>query len=791
MDNVYDYAKTEKRLLEYWRKEKIYKFNPNSEKPIYSVDTPPPTVSGAMHIGHSASYTQQDVIVRYKKLRGFEIFYPFGTDDNGLPTERLIEKLKNVKAVKMDRQKFIELCLSTLKEIRPDFVNDWKKIGMSCDFDVFYSTIDEHCRRVSQRSFIELYEAGREYRKKAPTVWCPVCETAIAQVELEDKELESQFNDIVFKTEDGKDLIISTTRPELIPSIVAMFAHPDDDRYKGLFGKKAKAPLFDIWVPILPDEKAEPEKGTGIVMCCTFGDQTDIEWYKQHKLPLRISITKDGKMTDLAGKYKGMEIKEARKVIIEDLEKEGLLKGIKKIKHPVNVHDKCGTEVEILETEQWFIKYLDLKKEFLKSGKEMKWRPKHMRNRYDNWIKGLKWDWCISRQRFFGVPFPVWYCKNCSEVILADKKSLPVEPLKDKPPVKICAKCRCREFIPEKDVFDTWATSSLTPKIAAELFKNHKIFKKLYPMSMRPNAHDIITFWLFNTVVKSRMHDKVNPWKDIMISGWVLDPHGKKMSKSKGNTIAPQDILEKYGADVLRFWATNTKLGEDVRFREEDLLRGRKVLVKLWNASRFVNTFKTEGKTKKEHVTDLWIKSKLSKVIAKATKSLDEYEYSSAKKVIIDFFFRDFCDFYLEMVKYRLYSNDKASKNSAINTLREVLFDVLILLAPYTPYITDELYLILFSYKKSIHLEQWPISKKIRVSAEVRKTKYEEIGDLLVKVVEKIRKWKTDNKIGLGNEVEELTLSGVKELSNLKGEIKGIMKINKLNLKTSPKLKIN
>ncbi|NOZ77061.1 MAG: class I tRNA ligase family protein [Euryarchaeota archaeon] len=396
---AYDHRVAEEKWQKKWEEWGIYRFDPESDRPVYSIDTPPPTVSGAMHLGHAFSYSQMDFVARYKRMRGHNLFYPFGTDDNGLPTERLIESIKGVKATEMDRMEFIQLCLSTLEEIRPEFVQGWKDIGISADWGLYYSTIDDHCRRISQKSFLELYRMGREYRKETPFVWCPTCQTAIAQVEMEDREIKSSFNDIVFRLEDGSSLVIATTRPEMLPACVAVFAHPEDERYRHLFGSKARVPVFDFEVPILPDEKADPGKGTGIVMCCTFGDMTDIEWYLEHNLPLKEAITPDGRMTELAGKYQGMTIKEARERIIRDMEEAGLLVGSRDITHHVNVHERCGTEIEILNTKQWFIRYLDLKEEFLKAGREIKWFPEHMRNRYDNWVHGLRWDWCISRQR--------------------------------------------------------------------------------------------------------------------------------------------------------------------------------------------------------------------------------------------------------------------------------------------------------------------------------------------------------------------------------------------------------
>jgi len=581
----YDPQIEEPNILKFWENNVIYKFDPDSDKPLFVIDTPPPTVSGKMHIGHAFGNSQQDFIARYKRMKGFNVLQPFGTDDNGLPTKLLVEKLKKVKAANMHRKEFRKLCLDTLNnELKPSYTNDWKRLGISCDFTINYSTIDPHCQRISQKSFIDLYKIGREYRTEAPAIFCPKCKTAIAQVECEDKEISSYFNDIVFKVGD-KELIIATTRPELLPACVAVFYHPDDNRFKKLKGKKAKVPLFDFEVPILEDHRADPEKGTGIVMCCTFGDQADMEWQKAHKLPIKEAIDKNGLMTKLSGKYEGMKIENARKQIIVDLKKNELLKGQKPIKHFVNVHERCGTTVEFIHSKQWFIKYLDLKDKMLAWGNELEWHPKHMKNRYDNWVNGLAWDWCISRQLPFGIPFPVWYCKKCDEVILAREEDLPVDPLEDKAPVDKCSKCGCSEFIGEKDIINTWATSSLTPTIVIELFKNHTIYEKLRknPMNLRPQGHDIITFWLFNTVIKSKLHFNLKPWNHCFVNGWMLDPKGKKMSKSKGNVIEPQVMIKKYSADALRFMAGGCKLGEDLPFPEKDVVAGKKTVTKIFN----------------------------------------------------------------------------------------------------------------------------------------------------------------------------------------------------------------
>ena len=752
----YDPKIREREIMSYWEKEKIYKFNPNKKGKIYSVDTPPPTVSGKMHVGHAFSFAQQDFFVRYHRMKGDNVFYPFGTDDNGLPTERLVEKMKNIKARDMPRDEFVKLCNETLdKELRKKYIEDWKRIGISCDWSIFYSTINEHSRRIAQWSFLDLHKKGRMERRDAPGIWCPECQTGIAQVELKDKELDSTFNDIVFKV-DNKNLVISTTRPELLPACVAVFYNPKDSRYAKLKGKKAKVPLFNFEVPILSDERADPEKGTGIVMCCTFGDQTDMEWQKAHKLPIKEAIGKDGRMTDISYKYKGLSVKQARREITEDLRKENLLLNQKPIKHIVNVHERCGTEIEIIKSKQWFVRYLDLKKDMLKWGNKLNWHPEFMKSRYDNWVKGLQWDWLVSNQRFFGVPFPVWYCATCGEVILAKEEQIPVDPMKDKPTAK--CKCGSSDFIPEKDVLNTWFTSSMTPQIAIQLMPKN-LQKKLFPMSVRPQAHDIITFWLFNTVVKSQLHYGKNPFNDVTISGFVT-LKGEKMSKSKGNIIEPQDVIEKYSSDSLRFWAAGSKLGDDMNYQEKDVVTGQKTVTKLWNASKFsvmhLEDYK-ETKVKLEAI-DAWLLSRLQKVIKISTESFENYEYSKAKSEVENFFWNTFCDYYLEIVKDRLYNPDKRGKQARLSaqyTLKKSLFEILKLFAPFMPFVTEEIYLNYFresGKEKSIHLTSWP-----KYDKNLQNKKADSVGDLFIEIISNIRKFKAENKTSLKAEIE-LTL---------------------------------
>lgn len=752
LPKAYDAKISEPKWSRFWEDNKLFKFNSNSKKPIFSVDTPPPTISGLIHVGHAFSYSQAEFVVRFKRMKGFEIFYPFGFDDNGLPTEKFVEKQRGIKATKMDRKEFVKICLEETKKGEEHYKEVWKSIGISVDWSLLYSTISPQVQKASQLSFIELYEMGREYRIESPTIWCPECETAVSQVELEDKELESFFNDIFFQLENGEKIIISTTRPELLPACVAIFVNPKDKRHAKLIGKKAIVPIFNQKVEIKSDEKVAIDKGTGIVMCCTFGDLTDIDWQKQFSLPIIKAINEKGILTDIAKQFSGLKVKEARTKILEELKSKNILIKQTPIKHAVNVHERCGTEIEFLVSKQWYVKYLDLKNEFLKQGDKVKWFPDYMKHRYINWVKGLKWDWNISRQRFYGVPFPVWYCAKCNETILADKKDLPVDPLVDKPK-NPCPKCKSKEFIPEKDVLDTWATSSLTPLINAQWPENKTLMKKIYPMSLRPQAHDIITFWAFNTIVKSFLHTKTIPWKHIMISGWGLDPNGKKMSKSKGNVIEPSTIIQKYSADALRFWAAGINLGNDMPFQEKDVVTGQKIVTKLWNASKFCLQFLEDFSGKqpaKLELMDEWLLHELNETIKKVNEEFEVYEYGKAKAEIESFFMQTFADNYLEIVKDRLYNSEKRSKASRLSaqfTLQYSLLSILKMFAPILPFISEEIFQLHFAKiekQKSIHISFFPeFSKKL-----VNK-KSSDIGKEFVSILSKVRAFKAQNQKSL------------------------------------------
>ncbi len=763
----FDFKHIEDKWKEFWEKEKIYAADLKKKK-VYSLDTPPPTVSGAMHIGHVFSYSQQDFIARFQRMyladRNGCVFYPFGTDDNGLPTERLVEKMNNTKSKDMSREDFIKLCLKTLKNILPDFVRDWKNLGISCDYTVSYSTIDDNSRKVSQKSFLELYKKKDIYKKEFPTIWCPECQTSIAQAELEDKEEKSLFSTLKFSC-GRKDLLIATTRPELLGACVAVFVHPADKKYKSFVGKNAKVPLFDYEVPIIADTSADPDKGTGALMVCSYGDKYDVDAINRYKLIPRLIIDKSGKIN--FGEYKGLKVKEARKKILENLKKENLIVEQKEITHVVNCHDKCGTPIEFVTTAQWFIKILDKKDKFIEQGNKVKWYPEFMHKRYDNWVNGLEWDWNISRERHFGVPIPVWECKQCEEIILAEEKELPIDPLQSR---KKCPKCKL-EAKPEEKVLDTWATSSLTPQLASYLVNG----KVVVPYSLRPQAHDIIRTWAFYTIVKSYLHENKIPWEDIVISGNV-SLGGEKMSKSKGNVIDPKLVLEKYGADAMRFWSAGSKLGNDLDYQEKDLITGTKMINKLINASKFVfmnlKDYNPKSKPHNLEKLDEFFLDKLNVLVETCTESFKEYEYSKAKLDVERFFWSDFCDNYLEIVKKRVYQGEGNAKLSAQYTLYHSLLVILKLVAPIIPFITEEIYQEYFrknEKEKSIHICSWPESEKAEDKNHIK------ILERLYFIISQVRQEKSLNKKAMNAEIVlTLTREDYEEIKSVLGDLKNV-----------------
>ncbi|MCR5755098.1 MAG: valine--tRNA ligase [Acetatifactor sp.] len=761
MDKKYDFKNTEKALEHFWQENDIYKYRNGKEKKIFSIDTPPPTVSGKLHIGHVFSYTQAEMIARFKRMQGYDVFYPFGFDDNGLPTERLVEREEKIHANMLPRSAFRQKCTQTIKKYESEFKDLWKSLGFSVDWDLQYQTISDLSQRISQKSFLELAKNGKAYMKESPVLWCTECQTSIAQAELETRECETTFNYLNFETPKGS-LLIATTRPELLAGCVCIFVHPDDERFKQYVGATAKVPLYGFDIPILTDESVATDKGTGAVMCATFGDSTDTEWCKKHHLPYKKIILQDGTIQPDIAHIGGMTVPKARAHVINLLKESGLLVKQESINHMVAIHERCGTAVEFIPSRQWYIDVLTEKERFLKAADEINWHPAHMKNRYRLWVENLKWDWCISRQRYFGVPFPVWYCKDCGTPIFAEESQLPVNPL-ETTPEKSCS-CGCSEFIPETAVFDTWATSSVTPFINGHYQEPDDIMKEIFPMGMRCQAHEIIRTWAFYSIVKSLYHTGQIPWKDIMISGFVLAKPGEKISKSKNNASdSPQALVENHSADAIRYWAANSKLGTDTFFSEEDLKISKRFINKLYNASKFaimqLHDFEKPESFDMENLLpiDRWILERVNETTITATGLLNDYEIGQARHEIDTLFWRDFCDYYIEIVKERLYQPEKhgaSEQYSGQVALYHSLLGILKLYAIYTPYVTEYIYQDYFSAFEpeiSLHSTTWKTWESSALHLA--------FGEHIKEVIGNVRREKTEKQMSMKDSIPQLLIT--------------------------------
>lgn len=786
LDKKYKFAESEKKWQDYWQEKQIFKFDKNSNKQVYSIDTPPPTVNGKIHMGHLSSYMHIETVARHHRMRGQNVFFPLGFDDNGLPTERYVEKKFNKKAHQMSREDFIDLCLKTTEELEKEFHALYKSAGFSCDLTNNYSSISKRTQKISQQSFIDLYKKGLIYHAEAPALWCTECQTAVAQSELENQDIESTFNYIKFYIEGTQDyVVVATTRPEMLPACDCVFINPKDEKNAYLIGKNLVVPYFGFTVPVLTDDLVDMEKGSGVVMCCTFGDTVDKEWQRKHNLPIKEAFNNAGRMTSLAGEFEGMKIKDARLAIIEKLKETDLLIKQEELTHAVSTHERCGTPIEIVVKKQWFIDVLSHKDEIYKAGLELNWHPENMRARFLNWVENLQWNWCISRQRYYGVPFPVWYCKNCGKVHIAEESELPVNPLSTTP--NCTCECGCSEWEPEQDVMDTWATSSLTPQICTDLVTEKGLDDTMISMDLRPNAHDNIRVWDFYTVVKSLYHFNKLPWTDLMISGYVTSADGSKLSKKSGNNKnSPQDIIAQYSADVTRYWANNLSLGKDTCFSLDSFDAGKKLTNKVWNASKFVLSFLYDYEPKQVELLpmDKWILDKYKKVYKSFVKNLDRYEISLALNEAERFFW-DFCDDYIELVKRRLYNPDvygEQACESAKYSCYYILLGLLKMFAPFIPHITEEIYMDYYAQKEN--MESLHVSGYLNLGEDYDED-FVKAGDEVMSIVSGIRQFKSENKISLKTFIKDLTVTSKYSdfIKDCEVDIKAVGSINELNVK--------
>lgn len=805
----FDAKSREKFWQEYWQNNQIFSFKNDKEKSeTFVIDTPPPTVSGLLHMGHVFSYTQADFVARYKRMQGFDVFYPMGFDDNGLPTERLVEKIIGKKAgiyeLENGHGSFVNKCREVVDEAEKEFEILFNSIALSVDWKQKYQTISPESQKISQASFVDLFNKNLVEKKFEPVFWDISDRTALAQADLIDKEVEGVMNYILFGV-DGSDekIEIMTTRPELLSACVAVMVHPEDQRYKHLHGKSAISPLFNVKVPVIADLDVQIDKGTGAVMCCTFGDETDIRWWKKHSLNLKIIIGKDGKIDQLP-------IKQYKEKIIEDLKSANLLLKQETIKRAVKCAERSGVPIEILVVPQWFIKILDKKEQLKAKAKECNWYPEYMQVRIEQWIDGLSWDWCISRQRFFGVKFPVWYSKRKGEegkILVAKIGQLPCDPLVDLP------EGYSREEVDaETDIMDTWATSSISPQLSSKGISDEISFdqdrhKKLFPADLRPQAHEIIRTWAFYTIAKALLHQNSIPWKNLMISGWCLAADKTKMSKSKGNVVTPTSLIEEKGSDIVRYWASTSHLGADTAYSEEVFKIGQKLITKLFNAAKFasMNFGLLQKDAKITEAADLWILSKLNLTVKRATESFDQFEYARAREAIEEFFWKDFCDNYLEICKVRSYglaaeklvginltdlqkSEVINKQQSAIKTLSICLNRILKLFAPFIPHICEEIYSIIFAeeFAESLSINSrnnWPKPESIAFNK-----KFCDIGEAALEVIFEVRKFKSDNNLSMKTTIKRLIVNQKSELSEISEDLKNVCNAEEIEFKSLDKL---
>ena len=777
----YDCASIEKRWQTMWREEAIYRFDPKSDKEVYSIDNPPRYTSGSLHLGHATGYSLIDFAARYRRMRGYNVFFPLCFDVNGTPIEVKVEKKYGINKLDTPRKEYRRLCSEYANGFIDEMTHHYEMLGESMDPSIYYQTDAPYYRRTTQIAFSKLFKQGMVYKANFPVNWCPSCMTALADAEVEYRENVNKLNYIKFMIagEDGY-VEVATTRPELLCTCKCVAVHPDDKSKQHLIGKELITPLYGRHVKVIADPKVQMDYGTGNVMICTIGDKDDLEWVMKYHLEMEKGIDEFGKMTELAGKYAGMTVLEAREAAIEDLKAQGIL--IKQEDNPQNVSIcwRCHSPVEFLQVPQWFLKTTSLKEQILKRADEINWYPEFMKIRLQDWTNSLAWDWVLSRQRIFATPVPVWECEKCGHAVCATEEMCYCDPTEDAPPVDKCPECGGK-LVGCTDVFDTWMDSSGSALYNTFWERDPELHKKLFPMSMRPQSHDIIRTWAFYTILRSEQIEHCRPWNDIMIHGFIMAPDGTPMHSSIGNVIDPIPIIENYGADALRYYAATCSLGIDHAFREKDVIRGKKLSIKVFNIGQFVGRyFKDVPKTCDSlRTADRWIISKFSKTVKAVTDSFEVYQFDKAMRDVESFIWHDFADNYVEMVKAR---NDDAAKY----TLYNVFLGAIKMLAPFQPHITEDIYQEHFKAIdgcKSIHLTSWPEPMFVDEDAEAA-------GEVLKDALAAIRAWKSENKVPLNGELAMIEFVGAdaKALEQSKTDIVETTKAREVRIVPEAKL---
>jgi len=772
----YDQKAIEQKWQKKWQEMTIYHFDFNSTKKPYNIDVPPRYASGPLHAGHAVHYTHIDFAARYKRMRGYNVFFPLCFDVNGIPIEERVERKLGITRKDIDRHEFIKLCSKFAEENIETMTNQFIRLGESMDPTIYYQTNAEYYRRITQISFIELFHKGLIYKGEFPVNWCPRCMTAMADAEVVYVNRTTKLNTIKFyftkpqddsllkfhgigKDEQGMYVEIATTRPEMLPVCQIVAVHPTDERAPWLVGQTVKVPGFDKEVKIVADDAVDPEFGTGIVMICTVGDKEDLNWVFKYKLPLEMSIDEEGKMTELLGKYKGMKIVEAREAVLDDFHTMGLLLKQSPLEQNVGVCWRCKTPVEFINAKQWFLKTIPFKQMVLNASNNMHWYPAFMKIRLEDWINSLEWDWVISRQRYFATPIPLWECEKCGEVVVARIEDCYVDPTIDKPPVGNCPKCG-GPLKGYEDVFDTWMDSSISPLYNTFWHRDDTKFKRLYPMSLRPQAHDIIRTWTFYTILRCSLLTNEKPFENIMMAGFILSEDGTPMHASLGNVIDPLEVVDEYGTDAFRCYAASCALGEDNPFRRKDVVHGTKSLRKLWNVQQFIGNIIKDGKPERPETMqdiDQWILSKYSKLVKKCTEQMDVFDYSQTMKDIEFFLWHELADHYIEMIKGSIYN--KENVESIRYTLYTIGLGILKMFAPFYPHITEEIYWDLykeFEDDGSIHIATWP-------EPILFDEKKEEAGESIKTYIAQVRAWKSEQGIALNAPVDAVATYAPKD----------------------------
>ncbi|MCX6767270.1 MAG: valine--tRNA ligase [Candidatus Micrarchaeota archaeon] len=784
----------EAKLVAKWRELGLHEFDAKGmqAKPVYSIDSPPPFTSGALHMGHMLSYSYFDFAARYKRMRGFNVYYPQGWDCQGFPTEVKVEKKYGWG--KLSRKEFKKKCVEFTEQNIVAMKSQMDRMGFSPDWRHEYRTMDADYHRRVQHSLLDMFEKGEVYHAKHPVLFCTHCRSAIAKAESDDAERETKLNYVVFGSDAG-DLLIATTRPEYLHACVAVFVHPSDERYKHLVGKSAVVPLFGKKVPIMADADVDKEFGTGIVMVCTFGDKTDVAWAYRHKLPIVHAMNEDGRLAN-AGPYEGLSTVKGREKILEDLAAKGLLKKQEPLKQVIKVHDRCEKPTEYILSTQWFVKIKGREKEVIEAAKKMKWIPAFAIQYLVDWCEFIEYDWVISRQRVYGTPLPFWYCEKCGKVFAPERKSLPVDPAEDEAPAE---KCGCGgKVVAETSVCDCWVDSSITPLVIGKWPDDQKFLDRVYPSSLRPQGLEIIRTWAFYTIARCLSLTGKPCFKEVLINGSVLGTDGKKMSKSAGNYEDPEVLLAKYPADALRQWAAlSGAFAKDRPFSYKDVEFGQAFITKLWNASKFVEKAVAgyEQGDMELRVADKWILSRLARVVEQCTAALDEYDYYNAMTAVHSFFWHEFCDYYLEDVKHRVYQAEKfgaESKRGAQYALSQCLSTILKLMAPVVAFTSDEIYRGLFAEKEktqSLHACAWPAPAKEYINQGA-----ENIAKVLHEVVSGARRFKASKQLSLNEEISSAKISAspdvLKAIPEIEADIKAIGKIGSLELAAGKELAV-